>query len=98
MFLSTQLHPNAFKGGRMPGQMWPKNIGQITWMEWGAIFAGSTFVLWPATMFHLRWYQLNESSWIDNNYDMYCPYERTWVEKNLPNRTNQNFRTAVYNW
>ena len=79
-----QLHPDAFKGGRKPGQVWPRNIGQITNYEWLFIFAGSMAMMWPAMIIYHRYIYLEESAWVEEHYDPMTAYERDWANKHCP--------------
>eukprot|EP01061_Rhynchopus_euleeides_P003879 TRINITY_DN13159_c0_g1_i1.p1 TRINITY_DN13159_c0_g1~~TRINITY_DN13159_c0_g1_i1.p1 ORF type:complete len:110 (+),score=23.14 TRINITY_DN13159_c0_g1_i1:48-377(+) len=89
------LHPDAFRGGRKPGTMFPETFGQISPWEWSYIIAGIAGCAMPCVLMYHRHLALEESAWVDEHYDPHAAYEREWANKHCPR--DSNFR-VVHAW
>ena len=80
---SQQVHPDAFRAGRRPGQAVPRNLAQMNSWELLSLVAGCAGMGFPMVYTYIRFYRYNTSAWIDNNYNPVSAYERTWEDKHV---------------
>ncbi|KAJ9460729.1 hypothetical protein DIPPA_02743 [Diplonema papillatum] len=73
------VHPNAFKGGRKPGQLFAKSVGQLNAHEAACLLCGTATFSLTLTLWYRKYFVIAESSWIDTNYDFSYPYQRDWA-------------------